>query len=314
MEGPTRISARFVALASLWLAVGATISLWTAPGPTVEADEPGVFLPFGARHFDGRYVPALTAVPQEPTATATDAPRETPTPSASPTDGPTPTPTMPGTAVEYSHEPGDIVLQIGTTDTDEISSVWEEMNGTPLITVYGDGRVIAAHGLKGNLDQELFEGRISEYTLQLWLRVLVHEVGFYQMKDDYQHPRGSKPEIHVWLDTMERSKGKRTSLRGFFEFERRGAPDGEPDEARIQALVQFVRAVEAAVQGTDDGAALDPFTPECFTILAPIHPPGKAEWGSRRSRRRRRRRRRTTSTRWSAIASSTRRLASKCSR
>jgi hypothetical protein len=275
MRTPRRI--RLLLLAALPSLIAALLTLSHAPWP-VSADEGGIFLPVGVNRFAGPFEPARTAMPPsativpEATRTPTDLPPGTPvppgTPSATLGAGPTPTPTLPGTAVEYDTDAKTIVLQIGVTDTDEQGAVWEEMNGTPMVTIYGDGRVIGAHMLHPNLDQNLFEGRVSDYTLQLWLRALVHEVGFYTMKDDYQHSQGSKPEVHVWLNTKAADKGKRVSLRGFYTFERRGARDYPADEAKIKALVEVVRSIEAAVQGTGDGGATVPYTPECFTILA----------------------------------------------
>jgi hypothetical protein len=275
----------FLALVTIVLSAVAVATVGGRDVGIARADGPPIFMPVSVRHFDGPFAPAETAGPGAPTAAATtvptarptegptDVPADTPTPPPTATDGPTPTPTLAGTAIEYNADPKQIVLQVGVTDTDEVSAVWEEMNGTPWFTVYGDGRVIAGKVLdpRANLDQELFEGRVSEYTLQVWLRALVNDIGFYGLKDDYQHSRGSKPEVHFWLQTAQYPSGKRVSLRGYLMMERRGTEEFGAAADRIAALVRFGRALEAAAQGGGDANLGDPFQPVCYTILAQKH-------------------------------------------
>jgi hypothetical protein len=266
---------RLVAATCLVLAAGIVNHAW-ATAPTAQAAGTAIHLPLSLQRFGAPFAnaPTVRPVTQSPTAaaTATSAgPTATLTPYASPTLGPTPTPTLPGNAVEYPTDAKTIVLQIGMTNLDDPGAVWEEMNGTPWLTLYGDGRVITQHTLdpsKAGYDraQTLYVGTVSEYTIQLWLRTLVYDVGFFGLKDDYVHGRGSKPEVHVWLNATGNSK--RVGLRGFFSFERYRAAEFPADKDKIMALVALVRSLERDVRSTGAYPITQGYEPECYTIIA----------------------------------------------
>ncbi len=137
-------------------------------------------------------VPTATLDPSVPTNTSrapTRTPRPTNTPLPTDTPGPSPTATLSGGQVDHPTGSEAIVLQIGWRDefSGYFSDVWEEMNGTPWITVYGDGRVIASKGLP-NREQDLLVGQMDEYTVQRWLRALAYDAQFFSLGDDVSLP------------------------------------------------------------------------------------------------------------------------------
>jgi len=253
--------------AALVLAVSAVILAWAANPEPAAAAGSDIYLPICMRSFAGPFPDPPTVAPatQEPdTATPTEAVGPTEPPSPTPLPSPTPSPTPLGPPIAHA-EDDTIILQIGRTSTGGPGAVWEEMNGTPWFTLYGDGRVIAGRKMN-DVTKPLFEGHVDEETIQGWLGELVYGVGFLELQEDYVHGFEAKPEVHIYLDT-EADK-HRVSLRGFPYFERRGAPDYPEDEASLKRLTSFVRTLEASLQAELGDVVAQPFEPECFTVLA----------------------------------------------
>lgn len=244
------------------VSVAVTIALGIATAPASGAGDFGdLFFPLALSNFAGPYRQAPTAVPPtatQPPPSRTAAPTATGT--ATPTEGPSATPTLPGEAVSHSAGAGTIILQIGWTATDQAGEVWEEMNGTPYFTLYGDGRLIAGHELLDR-KQNLYVGQVEEYFIQRWLRTLKYGVDFGSLKEVYENPRGSKPIIHVYSDSG--AGRNRVEIRGFRNWEDHDAP-GEPDQQRVKALAALVRDMEAHVTAR----LLEPYDAEWYTILA----------------------------------------------
>ena len=292
------VPARRIRALSLVVAVSSLAALYAALGqqsPVAEAQagDERAYLPLVMRRFEGPFpkAPAGATTVPEPTADATagatagttaaatamTAPPTTAPPTTAPTTaepgtaeptatgGPTPAPTAAGEAVRFPRNPDAIILQIGRTDTAQTTQVFEEMNGTPWFTLYGDGRVIAGRELFDNL-QPLYVGTVDEDTLQRWLQRLTHDVGFHGLGTDYHHPRAATPEVHVFLFTN--AGAKRVSLRSFKQFEQLGVPETVPEAERVQALVAFVRALEAELTAGAAPPSATPFAPDCYTVLA----------------------------------------------
>ena len=160
----------------------------------------------------------------------------------------------------YPREPETIVLQMGWTQNNQIGEVWEEMNGTPWFTLYGDGRVIAGHELLGR-DHALYQGRVTESDIQGWLRRLTYDIGFFSLRERYEHPYRPKPSMHVYVNT--RGGSHRVTLAGFESWEERDV-ESEPDRHRVKQLVTLLRAIESfSAAGIDTE-----YEAERYTILA----------------------------------------------
>lgn len=263
-----------LASAALLAACGLGAALVAGPGAAAAA-EGDVYLPFALRGFGGPFPTAIVVTPEapEPSPRATE-PTEMPTATLTPA-GPLPTGTSTGTAsaptptdagpeVRFPRNPETIILQIGRTDTTQSTQVFEEMNGTPWFTLYGDGRVITGAELFDN-EQRLREDRADDADIQRWLGAVVHAADIYRLQANYHHPRASTPEVHLYVYTNDGTK--RVSLRSFRQFEQWGVPDDLPEADKVEALVAFVRALEAEVDSVSPADAT-PFAPDCYTILS----------------------------------------------
>lgn len=266
---------------ALLVSTGTVVALASAPtaGQGVYRD---LYLPVALVGFEGIHEPVSTARP--PTETPTQAhetpvPTDTDAPTAAPTEtsGPPPTPTLPWTEVEHSTSADSIIMQIGWTETDQPGEVWEEMNGTPWLTLYGDGRLIAGHKLLG-IDRKLYDEHVDEYHIQLWLRKLAHEILFFHMPGKYEHPRGAKPVMHVYVNTH--GGENLVQFRGYENYERFPVPE-EPDHLRIEMLTELLRDIEAYTTET----MRQRYDAEWYTILAQrTHPqmlPNPPRWRHR---------------------------------
>ncbi len=259
-----------LALVGGLLAIATIAALATATAPVAgQGAYTDLYMPLamsGSEMLSGQGEPPFVPTLVPPTVTSTSTPLPTATNTLPPTDGPTategplPTPTLPGAPVTYPTDPDTIVMQIGWTATDQIGEVWEEMNGTPWFTLYGDGRLIAGHTLFDR-KQELFDGQVDDYRIQLWLRHLTYDVGFFTLKRVYAHPRSTKPILHFYVNT--RGGYRRVSLQGFRRWETHEAPD-EPDRANVVMLAQFARSLEEYVADRLE----NPYSPTWYTILA----------------------------------------------
>jgi hypothetical protein len=212
--------------------------------------------------------PTNTAAPGEATATSrlpTRTPRPTNTDLPTNTPGPSPTPTLSGEEVNYPTEPGTIVMQIGWTDefAGTFSNVWEEMNGTPWLTVYGDGRIIASKGGLPNREQDLVVGHLDEHMMQLWLRGFAFDTQYFAIeKESYSHPRNSKGRLHFYVAIAGGSK--RLSVNGFRSFERYPVPDTpEMPYTQIAAVVKLARQMETWIGGN----LSEPYVVEKYTVV-----------------------------------------------
>lgn len=257
-------------LAALAVLSVATVVLAAAPAK-VQAD---AFMPILMRSQEKPFPLALTAPPTdtraagEPTATQrppTRTPRPTNTDLPTNTPGPSPTPTLAGGEVNYPTDPGTIVIQIGWTDefAGTFSNVWEEMNGTPWLTVYGDGRIIASKGGLPNREQDLMVGQLDEHMMQLWLRGFAFESQYFSIeKDRYSHPRNSKGHLHFYVAIAGGSK--RLTLNGYRTFERYVLPD-DPDMpyTQIAAVMKLARQMEDWIEGS----LSEPYVVDKYTVV-----------------------------------------------
>jgi hypothetical protein len=212
--------------------------------------------------------PTLTPDPSQPTPTLrppTRTPRPTNTPLPTDTPGPSPTPTLGGEDIPHSSDPYAIVLQLGWTDmfSGQFTDVWEQMNGTPWVTVYGDGRIIASKGLP-NREQDLLVGHVDEYYLQLWLRTLAYDVSFFDLpQDSYVHPSNPKGHLRVFAEVD--AGYKRLDIAGMSSFERRPPPEGpNMPILRLQGVISFARTLERWV---NDNLS-EPYAAEGYTLIA----------------------------------------------
>jgi hypothetical protein len=196
------------------------------------------------------------------TETATRVPR--------PTRTPTPTPE----SIEYPTDDGAIILQIGWTYTEAVGQVWQEMEGTPWLTLYGDGRLIAGHELLDRA-QPLYDGRLADHDVKRWMNDLAYRVTFFSLNEAYDHPESTKPSLHVYARVTAGSW--RVTLRGWDEWTSGSTPSipGGGDAAR---LVRYVQGLE------DEASTLPPapYVAESTTVLAqqlrPSLVPGSPPW------------------------------------
>lgn len=182
-------------------------------------------------------LPTFTALPPTATATATADPRR----AAYPTDA------------------AQIVLQIGRTDAEDQGIAWEEMSGTPYLTVYGDGRVIAFRRLF-SYDQTLYETRVDDAQIQRWLVPLHYDVKIFDLEARYNHPDESRFAAHLFMTFGTGEKDwKRVSIGGLNHWVEGDLPP-DPAAARIRALASLILGLEPFTKVLDEPYAAGEFT------------------------------------------------------
>jgi hypothetical protein len=260
-------------LTGLTLGFAASLALWAALAPPAQGarstgpsqnPEIKVYLPAAIKKA------SFPRVHANPTATATrpGGPRPTdgPTPSRTPVASSTPVPsaTPAGGYVAYPNGADDVVMQLGITETDQPSGVWEEMHGTPWFTLYGDGTVIASTVLPDPA-QTLYVGHVDDDQIQVWLRELVYGSLVYSMPNDGQelvHPGSlGKPVLGIYVNTTG-GREKLVEIPGFMHWERR-PPTDHPYLAAVVRMVGFMRHLEEW-----GGANLtELYEPEEYTLI-----------------------------------------------
>jgi hypothetical protein len=202
-------------------------------------------------------------------------PSATPTPlSEIPPPEFTPEPTRDTRRAAWPRDADTIVLQLGRSETSQPGEAWEEMNGTPYLTLYGDGRLIASRYLFG-FDQTLYETRLDEEQMQTLLVPLHFDIDVFRLRSLYSHPRNSQFVGHLFLRFGQgESEFKQVRVTGMTRWRREDLPpDGVEDGERIKQLVDWMYALE-----DDLTVALDePFAVERYTIIAhEVLPSGNA--------------------------------------
>lgn len=247
-----------LALATALVLVG--LSAHDGPAQGQEGDfEARAHLPLVLNSHSGAF-PTVRPTEATPGATYTGRPSRTPrTTATSATAGPSPTATLRGEDLEYPTG-STIVIQIGWTWKDQVAPVWQEMEGTPWFTVYGDGRLIAGHKLFDR-SQRLFEGRVDDHQIQLWLRALGYEVGIFSLDEAYDHPQSTKPSVHVYVRLSDGFK--RVTVRGWDAWVA-GAPPSVPDSYSVKRLTEFVLGLEEQMAAT----LTEPYQADWYTICA----------------------------------------------
>lgn len=197
--------------------------------------------------------------------------RSLPTAAVSPTTGPsatagpptaTPTPTPDPRRVDAPTAAGEIVLQIGRTDAEDQGIAWDEMSGTPYLTVYGDGHVIAFRRLF-SYDQTLYETRVDTATVQAWLVPLVHDIDVGTLPARTNHPVESRFAAHLYVrHGPAAGDWTRVSVGGLMYWLEGELPD-LPDAARIRRLAAFVAGLEPFTRALDA-----PYAPTEYTIIS----------------------------------------------
>ncbi len=229
--------------------------------PSTSGQEPPtetiIHLPLSVKDFAGPYP---TVQPYEGTRAPTRTVRPTRTNRPTATTGPTATPFLPGEPVEHPTNRSSIVMQIGWTATNQVSSVWQQMEGTPWLTLYGDGRLIAGHNLIRR-EQRLYEGQVTEFDIQRWLRHLAYMIGIFQMEDEYDHTLATKPEVHIFVNVD--GGYKRVTIRGYDYWLERKAPDF-PGASGVKRLAEWIKNLEGEAQIL----ATEEYQPREYTILA----------------------------------------------
>ncbi len=193
--------------------------------------------------------PSLTPTP----------PREVPPPDF------TPRATRDPRTAPFPKDPSTIVLQLGRSETSQGGEAWEEMNGTPYLPLYGDGRVIAGRYLFG-FDQTLFETRLDEAAVQELLKPLHYGIDVFDLGSIYRHPDNSQFIGHLFLRYGSgEDDWKRMSVTGMSRWLRdTDPPDDIEDGERVQQLVRWMYGLEDSLT-----IALDqPFAVEQYTIIA----------------------------------------------
>jgi len=261
-RGPRRVSLAVVAA----IALTAACPLGSAPRAPARAQSPGpvadrLYLALVLRDGPG---PGGFAPP--PTAAVTPGPSPTasatPEPSATPTATPTPAPTIDARRVVYPTEPGTIVLQVGQSETEQDGPAWEEMNGTPYLTVYGDGRVLASPRLHAAVDV-LHEVRVDDARIQSWLVPITYDVQLFTLAERYDHPDSDHFAAHVYVRYgPDEGQSKRVSIGGLRRWLDDPLPD-VPDAARVRLLAERLVALGAFTTGLDA-----PYAPEQYTVIA----------------------------------------------
>ncbi len=163
----------------------------------------------------------------------------------------------------YPKDPEAVIIQVGWTDTDQPGHAWEEMNGTPFFTLFGDGRLIAGHALF-DWEQPLYEGQVDEDRIQEWLRELTYDIQFFTLEDRYEHPDYTKFVTHVYVRYGRGARDfGRLSIAGFPRWLRDPLPDMD-DAEQVRQAAEFVKHLEAFATRTLD----TPFSPQRFTVLS----------------------------------------------
>jgi len=198
--------------------------------------------------------PGAEGFPAAVTVTATPGPSATPEP--------TPLPTRDTRRVSYPTDPAVIVLQVGQSETEQDGPAWEELNGTPYLTVYGDGRVIAARRLHAAVEV-LYEARVDDAQLQAWLVPITYDVQLFTLGERYDHPDTDHFAGHVYVRFgPDDAQFKRVSIGGLRRWLQDPLP-AVPDAERVRLLAARLVALE------DFTAALDaPYAPEQHTVIA----------------------------------------------
>lgn len=247
---------RALAAAAALAAVATAVGLAPAPrgAAAPRADEGRTFarLPWAMRGPAAPYRSVPTAA-MSPTAgpTATPAP-----PTATPTATPDPR------RVDAPTDAETIVLQIGRTDAEDQGIAWEEMSGTPYLTVYGDGRVIAFRRLF-SYDQTLHETRVDAAQVQAWLVPLVHDIGLAGLAARTNHPADSRFAAHLYLRHGPATDDwTRVSIGGLSYWLEGELPD-LPDAARIRRLAAFIAGLEPFTTALDT-----PYAAAEYTIIS----------------------------------------------
>jgi len=195
-----------------------------------------------------------SSVPFTPGPTRTPLPTHTPLP---PTGTATATPDPRRAA--YPTGADDIVLQIGRTDAEDQGIAWEEMSGTPYLTVYGDGRVIAFRRLF-SYDQTLYETRVDDAQIQRWLVPLHYDVRVFDLEARYNHPDESRFAAHMFMAFGTGEKDwKRVSIGGLNQWVEGDLPS-DPAAARIRALASHILGLEPFTKILDVPYAATEFT------------------------------------------------------
>jgi hypothetical protein len=240
------------------------------------ADHP-VYLPGALKAASFPHVRSVTATATDLATPVPTSTGPTPTRTPPPTDTPTPRPTTIGGHVGHA-EGQEIVLQVGFTDTDEAGEVWEEMNGTPWFTLYGDGRVIAQHEL-GDLEKKLYEGQVDEDMIQAWLQEMVYGAHIYEIPDDANlyHPAGiGKPILYVYVATTG-GGGARMTIPGYRDWERHPVTD-HPYNDPIQRALTMVEDMQTWAKEQ----ATAPYESDSYTLIVQwAHPerlPNAPSW------------------------------------
>ncbi len=265
-----RRSTRF-GIASGLLATATLAAVWTFHGgrpPAVQADTPAYasdrFIPLAMSGFSAPFPTLPTAPAPSPTRPPpTVPPTATPTATRTITPGPSPTPTQAGGPVEHPTDPDTIILQLGWSDTDQQGAAWEEMNGTPFFTVYGDGHAVGGTALF-DWRQQLFEGSASEDEIQAWLRPLTYQAQFYTLKYRYDAPGLRTFAVHLYVRYGDGKEDyHRVSLGGFTRWLSTSVEPGSEEE-RVQMVAQLAKDMERFARER----LRTPFEPAEYTVLA----------------------------------------------
>lgn len=241
-------------LAAALVAVGLVAGAGVGPDARAQ-EEPAarIWLPLVLRNAEGE-------LPAVPTADVTPGP--SPTASATPEPSATPTATTDPRRADYPRGPGTIVLQVGRSETEQPGEAWEEMNGTPYFTLYGDGRLIAYQLLFGT-ETALYGTRLSEAEIQAILVPLYYDAQIFGLRPSYEHPDFSRYAAHLYLRFGEEEDAEtRVALYGYTRWLRDPLPDLE-DAARVRIVADTIDALEAHTAGLSE-----PYAPEAWTIIA----------------------------------------------
>jgi hypothetical protein len=261
--GGRRIGLRLAGVVGA-LAIGCVLALLQRAPAAAQSESP-IYLPASLKRAGFPRVSPPTTVAPSNTPFSTVAPTSTgPTPTRTPENTITPTPRPTTGGGHVGHPDGsEIIFQIGYTESDEISETWEEMNGTPYFTLYGDGRVIIQQAIP-DAEKDLFEGRVDEETVQTWLQEMVYGVRIYNIADDADlgHPGSlGKPVLHVYVNTTG-GGGKRMRIPGFIHWRQREVRE-HPFNASIQRLMGLMRELDTWAETE----ATVPFEPESYTLI-----------------------------------------------
>jgi hypothetical protein len=186
--------------------------------------------------------------------------RQTATPTLTPVPRPTRTPTPTTAPIDYPRSKHTIIMQIGWTYTETVGSVWQEMEGTAWLTLYGDGRLVAGHELLDRA-QDLYVTQLPEQEVWDWMNTLAYQVTFFSLASAYDHPDATKPSLHVYCKISAGSW--RVTLRGWEKWTGPHPPN-TPGAGDAMRLVQYVQEREAYVKSQ----LQTPYEADSYTILA----------------------------------------------